>query len=535
MAETQPEEHEVTSPTIPEHRGMAESQPEEPEVTSPTVPPSIPSPSTATPDEDMPVDDEDPVYDGDNDGDYVDDHGDDGAADSSTSGDDVDAEDEHIQAQISAFSKQLFAKKREAQKTKPKRLDVGDLRSEIQDAYEVPPVAKVAKRKPADGDGAESSQSAKRPKATLGGLKPNWQKELGLPKPVKKSPTSWNRSVSRTSSTTSATTRTSATSAGEEIHGEFEVDEDPEALRGARARKEPAASGTIATTKMGIILRKKAVVVDVNGKTKRETKRRYTNADLPFPADSHAVDLKHFQKTFIPDIIDWVGTLDDPFAATSHPSFEVNVQDTWQKYFTAYPISDAVEYMAVSAIRNWRSDIGKRALKAVSDHLKSDALQTARSRREWVAEQAQDIMFVYREPATKGGSYRSDLLILTFVAHLRIVIKNDVSFGHPTGAMSICCAAVERALQLCKNGSPSPEGVPRPGKKNYLKPIKTLSLQKWSEIFALTVAHLDKSDPMDDIFSTDGDSSEGYIDPRSCVVVSDDEPEEDGDEAGSFV
>ncbi|KAJ6612467.1 hypothetical protein B0H10DRAFT_2436951 [Mycena sp. CBHHK59/15] len=151
MAETQPEEHEVTSPTIPEHRGMAESQPEEPEVTSPTVPPSIPSPSTATPDEDMPVDDEDPVYDGDNDGDYVDDHGDDGAADSSTSGDDVDAEDEHIQAQISAFSKQLFAKKREAQKTKPKK---GDLRSEIQDAYEVPPVAKVAKRKPADGDGA---------------------------------------------------------------------------------------------------------------------------------------------------------------------------------------------------------------------------------------------------------------------------------------------------------------------------------------------------------------------------------------------
>ncbi|KAJ6587728.1 hypothetical protein B0H10DRAFT_2093683, partial [Mycena sp. CBHHK59/15] len=230
---------------------------------------------------------------------------------------------------------------------------------------------------------------------------------------------------------------------------------------------------------------------------------------------------------------------------------EVNVQDTWQKYFTAYPISDAVEYMAVSAIRNWRSDIGKRALKAVSDHLKSDALQTAQSRREWVAEQAQDIMFVYREPATKGGSYRSDLLILTFVAHLRIVIKNDVSFGHPTGAMSICCAAVERALQLCKNGSPSPEGVPRPGKKksalsfvavpwaeraaSYLKPIKTLSLQKWSEIFALTVAHLDKSDPMDDIFSTDGDSSEGYIDPRSCVVVSDDEPEEDGDEAGSFV
>ncbi|KAJ7463101.1 hypothetical protein B0H11DRAFT_2310351 [Mycena galericulata] len=133
-----------------------------------------------------------------------------------------------------------------------------------------------------------------------------------------------------------------------------------------------------------------------------------------------------------------------------------------------------------------------------------------------------------------------------FVGHLRIVIKTDApSLGHPNGAMAICCAAVERALQLCKSGSPSTEGVPRAGRKktalsfvpwaehaaSYLKPIKTMSTQKWQEVFMLASALLEKSDSADDILqSSDADSCEGYTDPRSCVVVSDDEPEEEGDE-----
>ncbi|KAJ6607966.1 hypothetical protein B0H10DRAFT_1955806 [Mycena sp. CBHHK59/15] len=49
----------------------------------------------------------------------------------------------------------------------------------------------------------------------------------------------------------------------------------------------------------------KAIVVDVNGKTKADKKRTYTNDDLPFPPDSHSKDLKHFQETFIPNTVDW--------------------------------------------------------------------------------------------------------------------------------------------------------------------------------------------------------------------------------------
>ncbi|KAJ6590371.1 hypothetical protein B0H10DRAFT_2092249 [Mycena sp. CBHHK59/15] len=350
-----------------------------------------------------------------------------------------------------------------------------------------------------------------------GGLKANWQKDLGLPKPVKKSATLWNRSVSRASSTsaTSVATQPSAMLSAGDVIGEFDQEEDESSVRAARAAK-----GTAATAKMGITLKKKTVVVD------------------------------HFQDTFIPDLIDWAATLDDPFAANSHPSFQPTVEAIWNKYFTAYKIDAAVEYMAVSALGNWRSDIGKRALKAVSDHLKT--IDKATLRREWVADQSYDLTFLYRDPATKGGSYRSELFLRTFGAHLRIVIKSDVSYGHPTGAASLCAAALERVLSLCQDGSPSIDGLPRKGKKSvlsfvaipwadraskYLTPIKTLTLQKWREIFNLaSVFQNPKGNAIPDIFEqsadgTDGgDSSDGYLDPRSRVIVSDDEAEDDGDD-----
>ncbi|KAJ6590295.1 hypothetical protein B0H10DRAFT_2092717 [Mycena sp. CBHHK59/15] len=365
-----------------------------------------------------------------------------------------------------------------------------------------------------------------------GGLKANWQKDLGLPKPVKNPP---RRGIDRCRAHLRHRLLRSRpsqrhVSAGDVI-GEFDQEEDE-------------------SSQMGITLKKKTVVVDVNGKTKREPKRKYTNADLPFPPDGHAADLKHFQDTFIPDLIDWAATLDDPFAANSHPSFQPTVEAIWNKYFTAYKIDAAVEYMAVSALGNWRSDIGKRALKAVSDHLKT--IDKATLRREWVADQSYDLAFLYRDPATKGGSYRSELFLRTFGAHLRIVIKSDVSYGHPTGAASLCAAALERALSLCQDGSPSTDGLPRKGKKSvlsfvaipwadraskYLTPIKTLTLQKWREIFNLaSVFQNPKGNAIPDIFEqsadgTDGgDSSDGYLDPRSRVIVSDDEAEDDGDD-----
>jgi len=88
---------------------------------------------------------------------------------------------------------------------------------------------------------------------------------------------------------------------------------------------------------MGITLHKKAVALDVDGKTKKERKRRYTNADLSFPADSYQKDLKHYHDTFIPDLMDWAASRRDAFAATSEPEFAPTVEYIWNKYFSSLP------------------------------------------------------------------------------------------------------------------------------------------------------------------------------------------------------
>ncbi|KAJ6563089.1 hypothetical protein DFH09DRAFT_1477983 [Mycena vulgaris] len=341
----------------------------------------------------------------------------DGASESSADGDqDVDDEDE-MQAQIAAFTKELLKKKQQAKAkaTKPKKgwvPPLGTLRSEIRDAQQDQRAATGTKRKPADNihKAAQGHVGWAKDKLAEG----SWR--LEAPEEIYEvlEP---NRTIA------SVVSCICATEPGDVHGGEFDGDEEPAAVTAARAAKGSqgaAAASATSTAEMGIKLTKKTVVVDVNGKTKRETKPVYTNTDLPFPDDSRAVDLKHYQETFIPDIIDWAGSLDDPFAATSDPTFKATV----------------------------------RALKAMSDHLKSGDLLTVQSRRDWVSAQADDVAFIYREPNTMSGSYRSDLIIQTFVGHLRIALETDVSYGHPTGAMTICCAAVERALQLCKNGSP---------------------------------------------------------------------------------
>ncbi|KAJ6628176.1 hypothetical protein B0H10DRAFT_2209843 [Mycena sp. CBHHK59/15] len=340
---------------------------------------------------------------------------------------------------------------------------------------------------------------------------------------------------------------TVSSSVGEVPAGEFDEDEAASSVQAAHAVKTQGK----ATAKMGITLTKKVTVVDVNGKHKAEPKRPYTNSDLPFPPDSFSIDLAHYQKTFIPDLINWAGSLERPFAASTRPEFKPTVQHIWDKYFSAYPFTDAVEYMAASAIGNWQSDIGKRTLDMIIKHINS--LDTLTACCKWVADQISDLNFLYGEPAMKSGSYRSKLFLQAFGSgHLRVVLKTDESYGHPVGAACLIAAGIERALVICKDGFPSPEALPRKGKKSalsfvpvpwaecvasYLPPIKTLTLQKWTEIFRLGWDFVTSKGEAEDLFdpvdSTDGDNStdgDGYVDPRACIVVSDDELEDGEDE-----
>ncbi|KAJ6524385.1 hypothetical protein DFH09DRAFT_1372145 [Mycena vulgaris] len=459
--------------------------------------------------------------------DYVDDDHGNGAAD------DPDLEDDSSGDEMEAQIAALLQKKREkdtARNLKPPKAKKkkGAMRAEIEREQDVPSKP-PAKRKSAAPHGAGNPNPTKKPKATEGGLVADWQKVVGVEKAPKKSATSWDRSrASHASSTTSATSATSGLPGMVSSGDEFGP--------GAFEDEEPAPS-------MGITLTKKLISLDVDGKAQRESnaKSTFVNADLPFTGDIRA-DLAYYHDNVIPEIIDWAATLDNPFIAPSVPEFQKTLEKIWKKHFSAYPCTEAVVFLAGAAIGNWRSKIGKIALALIVQRI--NELETVQERRDWVAEQSRDLTFIYREPETKGGSYRSTLFLEVFgKAHLTTVLKTDVSYGHPTGAASLVCAALERGFNICREGSSSNEGVKRRGKKtassfvaspwaeraaNYLPPIKTLTLKKWSEIFELGTEYVSAKIAGDDLFSehsTDGDDSEAprYIDPRARVQVSDDE------------
>ncbi|KAJ7482101.1 hypothetical protein B0H11DRAFT_1915385 [Mycena galericulata] len=116
---------------------------------------------------------------------------------------------------------------------------------------------------------------------------------------------------------------------------------------------------------------------------------------------------------------------------------------------------------AAAAVRNWRSKFGKIGLKAVAASL--ETLPTIESRADYVANELLDSSFVYenKEDEACTGAYRSELILRIFAAHLHVVLKTDIWYGHPVGALAISCAAAERALQIHKTGACSSDGIKR--------------------------------------------------------------------------
>ncbi|KAJ7090704.1 hypothetical protein C8R44DRAFT_420008 [Mycena epipterygia] len=286
---------------------------------------------------------------------------------------------------------------------------------------------------------------------------------------------------------------------------------------------------------MGISLVPKDIALTVTGKVKRELKPKYNNADLPFPRNSHPADLKHWQASVLPELLDWAATHDDGFAANSHPQFMEVVTNIWEANFGAYIITEAVYAVAASAIRNWRSKIGKTAFKGLESILDSDdSCSTIEGRANFVADRLRDSIFVYENEEDQTGAFRSDIILRAFAAHLEHVVKADFSYGPPVGAMAIACSAVERALNMYKSGKSSADGVQRRGKRSahsfvavpwaarakaYLPAIKTLTDKKWQKIVAMGTPYIETTAH---VGADDMEGDESAEDSRGLIVVSDD-------------
>ena len=45
----------------------------------------------------------------------------------------------------------------------------------------------------------------------------------------------------------------------------------------------------------------------------------------------------------VAEIIDWVGTLEEPFGANSYPNHQQTIEDTWKEEFPEIPSDDSVQ------------------------------------------------------------------------------------------------------------------------------------------------------------------------------------------------
>src|SRR6266699_4146517 len=95
---------------------------------------------------------------------------------------------------------------------------------------------------------------------------------------------------------------------------------------------------------MGIQLRKAditAIKRDATGR--RSAKPRYKNSDLPFRNSTR--DLQTWREAVIPHILEWAGSLEEPFSISSHPDLEDVITYAWEEEFPEIPTDDAVQYV----------------------------------------------------------------------------------------------------------------------------------------------------------------------------------------------
>lgn len=81
-----------------------------------------------------------------------------------------------------------------------------------------------------------------------------------------------------------------------------------------------------------------AVKRDTSGR--RSAKQRFKNSHLPFKDPTR--DLLTWRNVVLPSIIDWAGSLDEPFAIHSHPDLHTMIEENWNEGFPTVKADDAI-------------------------------------------------------------------------------------------------------------------------------------------------------------------------------------------------
>ncbi|KAF8230783.1 hypothetical protein L208DRAFT_1378393 [Tricholoma matsutake] len=280
----------------------------------------------------------------------------------------------------------------------------------------------------------------------IGGLKTNWKDLIKPNNKPKLNPKTQTVNVPSCESSPD-----SSKDGDLDFDGEFAEEESLTMVKAVWDSKDQHKSGrsqavTVkadvwGTVKMGIKLQQ--VQVETTPSTKRgKPKPRYKNSDLPF--EDHSRDLKIWWTKVIPAMIDWGGSHANLFAVVAHPKFRAVVEHFWDQSFSTVEEMDTVHAVALSAVRNWQSDISKHALSNLGHMFKEEPFESNPNIiQAYVEKSLKDMNFVYHDMETKTGSFRSDMMMSLFAGHLKMILKGGGNgHGKLIGALALGAAAV---------------------------------------------------------------------------------------------
>jgi len=93
---------------------------------------------------------------------------------------------------------------------------------------------------------------------------------------------------------------------------------------------------------MGIKLKTVDIAaVKHDASARRPARPCYKNSHLPF--ENPMRDLLTWRDAVLPPIIDWAGTIEDPFTVNSHPDLQDVVEYLWDEEFPEIPADDAIQ------------------------------------------------------------------------------------------------------------------------------------------------------------------------------------------------
>ncbi|KAN0081517.1 hypothetical protein V8E55_009141 [Tylopilus felleus] len=186
--------------------------------------------------------------------------------------------------------------------------------------------------------------------------------------------------------------------------------------------------------------------------------------DLPIEDTDHAKETWNHLTALI---VDWAGTMDDPFGTNENPDLMLTIQELWNALFLDEHHVDVTNYPAIRKVcdqlNTWRSEIGKCRISCLERYFKAAEYRDSRDARTafvqsqlpFIRDNDQEPMYplIYADTKNMKGAWKAPLILSIFATHIhRVGADRFLSFGNPKGALALCTALFERALELFKDG-----------------------------------------------------------------------------------